>query len=334
MKRLLIPILLALLLVLMGGSYFILRLDNVNNLIASILKLAMIFMGPLSIYLLWIRPRSLPKLLAYLSFILCLGAAHFIIPSTYKGFFNQTLIWLLPVLEVSIIILVVYSTTKSIIRYRAIRSNKPHHFLEVIRISLEPKLGSGFILEAVLTELSVLYYSIFVWFNKPNLENGTYTYHKKSQIKTIVILFSILIAVEGAFFHYLIQTWRVTFAWIFTILNLYALFYMVGLYNSVKFLPHVINQNKLIIRLGYQSSIELDIENIESIKHAREIEFGAKAPKDTYISLLKTDTPQYELFLKESIPMKGSYGKRRYVNSVVFRADEPNKLMEDIQSKR
>lgn len=64
------------------------------------------------------------------------------------------------------------------------------------------------------------------------------------------------------------------------------------------------------------------------------IEFGAKAPKDTYISLLKINTPQYELFLKESTPMKGSYGKRRYANSVVFRADEPNKLMEDIQSKR
>lgn len=185
MKRLLIPILLALLLVLMGGSYFILRLDNVNNLIASILTLAMIFMGPLSIYLLWIRPRSLPKLLAYLSFILCLGAAHFIIPSTYKGFFNQTLIWLLPVLEVSIIILVVYSTTKSIIRYRAIRSNKPHHFLEVIRISLEPKLGSGFILEAVLTELSVLYYSIFVWFNKPNLETGLILIIKSHKLRQL-----------------------------------------------------------------------------------------------------------------------------------------------------
>lgn len=193
--------------------------------------------------------------------------------------------------------------------------------------------GKGFILEAVLTELSVLYFSIIVWFRKPNMRSEeVYTYHKSSQIKTIVIVFSILIIAEGVFFHFLIQRWSEVAAWILTVLNLYALMYMVGLYNSVRFLPHVMKQGKLFIRLGFQSSIEIDSENIESIRQAREIDFGEKRPQDTYYSLLQIDSPQFELILKEPILMKGSYGKKKYVNRVIFRADEPNKLMERLHS--
>ncbi|MEW9503075.1 hypothetical protein [Jeotgalibacillus marinus] len=293
----------------MGGSYFILRLANINNLIVIILTLSMMILGPLIIYLLLIRPKSMPKLLTYGSFILCLGASYLIIPSSQKGFFNQILVLLLPVVEVSIIIFVVYSIVKSIIRYKRSNTNKRHDFLEVARISLEPKLGKGFVLEAVLTELSVYYYSVLVWFKKPFVEvQGTYSYHKTSQIKTFVILLLILLVVEGALFHYLIQKWSDIFAWIFTILTIYALFYILGLYNSVKYLPHASTKDKLTIRLGYQSSIEVNINNIETINKAKERELGVKIPKGTYLSLLWIDSPQYELSLKEPALMKGTYG--------------------------
>ncbi|WP_078379936.1 hypothetical protein [Sutcliffiella halmapala] len=194
--------------------------------------------------------------------------------------------------------------------------------------------GKGFILEAVLTELSVLYYSIIVWFRKPDMRSEeVYTYHKSSQIKTIVIVFSILIIAEGALFHFLIQRWSDIAAWILTVLNVYALMYMVGLYNSVRFLPHMIKQGKLFIHLGFQSSIEIDIDNIESIRQAKEIDLGEKIPRDTYYSLLQIDSPQFELILKEPTSlMRGSYGKKKYVNRVIVRADEPNKVMEVLHS--
>ena len=330
-KRLQIPILLVMLSLVMISSYFILRLNTVSNSLVIVLTLILILFCPLSIYLLLIRPRSLPKLLAYLSFILCVGASYLIIPPSQKNFFNHILVWLIPVMESIIIIFVVYSIVKSIIYYKEINSNESYNFLEVTKMSLEPKLGNGFVLETVLTEISVFYYGILVWFKKPNIkENEVFTYHKTSQIKTIVIVFSILIAIEGVLFHFLIQLWSDIAAWIFTVLNIYALFYMVGLYNSARFLPHVINRDKLIIRLGYQSSIELDISNIESIRNAKQGGIGDKTPKETYYSLLNLDSPQYELFLKEPVLMKGSYGRKKYVKTVIFRSDEPNEIINRI----
>ena len=45
---------------------------------------------------------------------------------------------------------------------------------------------------------------------------------------------------------------------------------MLGLYNSVRFLPHMVYSDQLIIRFGYQSSVELDIRNIENIQIAKD----------------------------------------------------------------
>ena len=334
-KKSFVPILLVIIISLMGGSYFILRIDNISNVTVILLTLSLMILPPISIYWLLIRPRTMSKLLVYLAFVICLGVSYLIIPSTQKGFFNQMLIWLIPILEISVLIVVLYSIIKSVIGYRRTKSNKDNDFLEIIRISLEPKFGNGFVLGAILTELSVFYYSIVGWFRKPTMIEDTkaYSYHKTSQLKMIVIIFSILITLEGVFFHFLIQLWSDVAAWVFTILNSYALLYMIGLYNSVRFLPHIINFDKLIIRFGYQSSIELDIKNIENIKVAKEQGgIGEKIPKETYFAMLNMDSPQYEIFLKEPALMKSSYGRKKYVKTVVFRTDEPVRMIEEINS--
>lgn len=317
----------------MGGSYYTLRLENMTDWLTITITLAMITVGPTLIYFLILRPRSMPKLWVYLSLLACLWAAYLIIPSSQRGYLNTMLFWLLPIIEISVILIVVYGIVKGVRGYRSIQSDEKHNFLEVVEIALEPKLGRGFVLHAVLTELSVIYYSIFIWFKKPSINsNGIFTYHKNSQIKSIVILCSILIFVEGVLFHFLLQMWSEIIAWIFTVLNVYGLLYIIGLYNSVKFLPHVIGENYLIIRLGYQSGIKVEINNIESIQTAKASSITDKVSKDTYYSLLKIDSPQYEIILKEPALMKSSYGKTTYVNSVVFRADNPKELMESIKN--
>jgi len=270
-KRFFVPILIVFIISLMAGGYFILRIDHISDFTVVLLTLSLIILPPFGTYWLLIRPKTMPKLLVYVSFIICLGASYLIIPSSQKGFFNKLLVWLIPILEVSVLIIVIYGIFKSVLSYKRNKQDEEHDFLDVIRISLEPKLGNGFVLGAIITELSVFYYSIIGWFRKPTvIENeDAYSYHKTSQLKMMVIIFSILIILEGAFFHFLIQLLSDIAAWIFTVLNIYALLYIIGLYNSVRSFPHIITSDKVIIRFGYQSSIELDISNIKDIKTAK-----------------------------------------------------------------
>src|SRR5690625_1946752 len=128
----------------MGGSYFILRIDSITNDTLILLTLTLIILSPIIIYGLLIRPKSTPKLLLFLTFIVCLGLSYLIVPSAQMGFLNQNLIWLIPVLEVSIIIIVVYSILRSVIRYKTNNKRKEDNLLEAIRISLEQTRGNGF----------------------------------------------------------------------------------------------------------------------------------------------------------------------------------------------
>lgn len=240
--------------------------------------------------------------------------------------------WLrfLPVIELLLISFVIYSIVRTIIRYR--QSSDGHDRLEGIRAALEPKLGKGLLLEIVMAEINVFYYSVLVWFRKPEEEwQGDFAYHKTSQIKTFVIVFSIVILAEGLFVHFLLAQWNGAAAWIFTILNLYALLYMIGLYNSIRFMPHRIRDNNLTICLGFQYGVETDISNINAMKKATDT--GLSIPKDTCYAMLKIDSPQVELALKEPVLMKAAYGRNKYVKTIIFRADEPRLLMEEIKSK-
>ena len=179
----------------------------------------------------------------------------------------------------------------------------------------------------------VLYYGVFVWFKKPTIDGEkVYTYHKTSQIKTIVVLFPILIIIKGMAVHLLIQLSNEVGAWFFTVGYIYALFYILGLYNSTRYLPHMMNGEKLIIRNGYVNSIELNISNIETIKTAKQGGIEDEIPKETYYSLLTMDSPQYEIFLREPVLMKGLFGRKKYIKTVVFRCDEPDEMINRINS--
>ena len=240
------------------------------------------------------------------------------------------LFWLVIALEACMVTYIIFSVINSIVGF----NDKSREVFNInIRKVLEQKLGKSFLVEFVITELNVFYYSLLVWIEKSRTvdHNGkAITYHRTSEMKTFIIVFAILITGEGVLFHYLLQKWNEVIAWVFTILNVYGILYLVGFYNSAKYLPHLITQEKLIIRLGFQSSITLDIANIEQINRAKEIELGMKIPKSTYYSLLKLDTPHYELTLKEPVEMKGSYGIKKKVDKVVFRADDREAILEEI----
>ncbi|AST91127.1 hypothetical protein ACWE42_11860 [Sutcliffiella cohnii] len=214
-------------------------------------------------------------------------------------------------------------------------SNNRHSeqgFIERLSEEISTKLGNQFLSNVVRQELYVLYFSLFVWFQKGKKQSSAqYTYHISSQIKTIVIVFGILIFGEGMLFHFLLQKWSEVAAWILTALNIYGLLYLVGLYNSVKHMPHEMSNGRLIIRLGFQSSIDFDLTNIAKISKAKALDLGEKVPSDMYYSLLNIDSPQYEIMLHEPVEMTGMFGKKKFIKRIVCRMDEPERFLEDIE---
>lgn len=121
--------------------------------------------------------------------------------------------------------------------------------------------------------------------------------------------------------------WSELAAWILSTINVYGLFYILALYNSAKYLPHLVAENRFIIRCGYLNSIEVDMDNVAEIQKAKEINMGEKIPKDVRYAVLVFDSPQFEVVLKEAIKAKGLFGRTIPIRSVVFRCDNPEAML-------
>ncbi|MDT8978878.1 hypothetical protein RQP50_21810 [Paenibacillus sp. chi10] len=174
----------------------------------------------------------------------------------------------------------------------------------------------------------LIYYSIMIWMKKPGKERGeAFSYHQHSQFKTMAVFLSILLIIEGVLFHFLVQMWSELAAWILSAINIYGLFYLMALYKSAKYLPHLVVDNRIIIRCGYQNRIEVPLNNVAVIQKAKEISMGEKIPKDMHYAVIICDSPQYEIVLKEPIETKGLFGRTIPKRSVVFRCDNPEALL-------
>lgn len=309
---------------LFGCMYALFHYVKVSDTVVSILNVVGVVLVPFVYYIFYVK-RSGGKIeLIYMIFIAAIGVTYLLTPVEQKGFLRALLHWLVPLIELAAVFYIVYRVYSIMKNYKLAKRHNEAQPLEIMRNVLSPMLGSGALLEIVMTELSVFYYSIGISFRKPALpEYGCFTYHKQSQIKPIIIVFIVIIILETVGLHFLVSIWSDILAWIMTAINAYGIVYMIAFKNSFRFLPILLDDNHLRIRLGFQCDINIPLHNIESIGTAKEIGIGEKIPKDVYMAYLRFDTPQFQIRLKEPVAVKGAFGLSKQISLVIIRVDEP-----------
>ncbi|UHA72711.1 hypothetical protein [Paenibacillus sp. 481] len=318
-----------------GAAYFLLRQEIVNETVIMSSNIGMIVLIPTTFYLLWARPKSLPREYVYVWFIFSVALTYFITPLEHRYFLQGVLKWLLPVVEILLVPYIIYRIYTIVKRYRAVGNREELDPISTMKEALMPIMGDGVVLNILLTEMSVFFYSLFAWFKKNNEPKpGTYTYHKDSQIKVIVIVFIILIIVESVALHFLLVRWSIVLAWITAVLNVYGILYMIALYNSFRLRPHRLTNGQLKVNLGFQGSITVEVDNIEAVNQAKPFELGEKIPDDIFVSFMRLDAPQLEICLKEPVQMQGSYGIKKMISKVVMRADNVNDFTAELEQMR
>lgn len=309
---------------LFGCMYALFYYVKVSNTVVSILNVAGMVLVPFVFYVFYVKRNGGRIELIYLMFIAAMGVTYLLTPAEQKSFLQALLHWLVPLIELAAVLYISYRVYSIMKNYKLAKRHIEAHPLEIIRKVLSPMLGTGALLEIVMTELSVFYYSIGIWLRKPALpEHGCFTYHKQSQVKPIVIVFIVIIIVETVGLHFLVSIWSDILAWIMTAINVYGIVYMIAFKNSFRFLPILLDDNDLRIRLGFQCDINIPLHSIESIDIAKEIGIGEKIPKDVYMAYLRFDTPQFQIRLKEPVAVKGAFGISKQISSVIVRVDEP-----------
>jgi hypothetical protein len=260
-------------------------------------------------------------------FVMGLWLASALIPEEHQFVLQLAKVWLLPLIELAVLVFVVRSV-RTAINAQRVDAGVQDAFDRIKNVCsrLVPQPMATFF----ASELGVVYYAFFHW-NQPTLRENEFSYYRKAGTVATLLAMLFLALVEGFVTHLLLVRWNVVAAWIMSGLTIYAGVQLLGFVKSIMARPIVINRDRLILRYGILSEASIDVRHIESVEISSKdipIHEGFRA-----LSLFaKLEGHNIVLKLNRETTLMGIYGINRTCKMVYFLVDHPKKFKTQLDS--
>jgi hypothetical protein len=302
-------------------------LFNLNPAVVSFgITFDLLLTTPL-VYFLLIRKTTIPKFTVVTCFIAGLVIASFILPVENQYYLTLAKNWILPLIEASVLIMVIYQSRKAITFYKVNDALSPDFFTAVKNACLQILPAKAAI--PLATEVSIFYYGFLNW-KKTVPRKNEFTYHKDTATVALLISILFLIALEAAITHLLVAKWNPTVAWILTALSMYSAIQIVGVLKSIAKRPISIREGKLILYYGILSEAIIDLKDIIAV------EISTKPWKDgnkiTKLSPLgELESHNVIIRLKNEHTMTGFYGIKKKFKTLALHVDHKEAFKAQIE---
>ncbi|NMM47321.1 hypothetical protein [Marinigracilibium pacificum] len=270
------------------------------------------------IWFLVIRKSKVPKITIVPLLIIGTTVGVNIIPEQNQYYLSLFRSYGIPLIELGVITFIIIKTRRVIIDLNQNQKNQSD-FYEALLITCKESLP-GPIASLLATEIGIIYFGFFKWKSK-QLQKNNFTYHKTSgSIATLAIIILLVIA-ETFIFHILLEKWNIYAAWILSGLSIYSGLQIFGWLKSIYYRPHIILENKIILRFGIISEAIIPIENIEKIElSSKDLPEDKSCQKLSPLGAL--DYHNVIITLKEASTFKSFYGLRKEFKSLAIYVDK------------
>ncbi|ASS76158.1 hypothetical protein CIG75_15240 [Tumebacillus algifaecis] len=261
--------------------------------------------------------------------VLFLGTlvGKYLLPASQQAFFD-VLLYLVPAIEALLLIFLLVKL-RSLVKSMQAFQQTEFHWLDALRKALGATIGESRLLDFLVMDLGMIFYAFHFGKQKP-AKYRSFTYHRDSSIKALVIVFVLLALLEAVLMHLVIEIWSVTAAWIATASSLYAIVGLVGYYNSFKHCPILVSDDAVYLRIGFSSHTLIAKHNIASVQPIP-ISFEEKRDKHAFYAVLFFEEPQLEIKLHEPVILHGPFGKKSRVTRVLLKVDEPLSFVQELE---
>ncbi len=273
-----------------------------------------LFTVPLAYYLL-IRKTTIPKTTIVPVIVIGFLIGSNILPETHQTYFALFKRWGWPVLELSVLILVVVKVSNAL---RRVKNPRTDFFISLKNTCNElfPKSVATFL----IAEISVVYYGFFYW-KKRKLDDNEFSYHKESGTLSLLFAILLIVTIETVVAHILLSKWTTTAAWIFTFLSIYSGIQIFGFLRSMLKRPYKVKNGKLLLTYGIMNETEIALNDIDTI------ELSSKTPE------LEDDIARLSFFgtlenhnviirLKKEGVLHGIYGRKKNYRTLLLHVDK------------
>lgn len=275
------------------------------------------------VYFLLIRKTKIINFSAITLSVIGLFLADWLLPEYFAPVTGSLKQFVFPVLETTILAIVLYK----IYRFKKTLSNTSNGYVDAIqllRTNFKEVIANKVVADVFVTELSVLYYTFLSWI--PKKPEKAFTIHKNSGNTSLFAALIVVIAAETVGFHFLLEKWSTTVAWIFTISSIYV---GLQLFAHVKALiqrPVSIEGDMLIIRYGIFMETSIPFHKIKAIEKNTSTPVKEKGTEK--IGLLgETESHNLLLTLHKNETLIKPYGVRKLFKKLYFYVDEPTNLI-------
>ena len=227
----------------------------------------------------------------------------------------------LPVVEVGVVALVVVALVQ------VWRRGAAGDSVERIREGTDRVVGAGAASRAIAYELAVVRFALgpTVRLDGP----GVFGYRRSSGFGVLLAGVGVAAALELVGGHLLVQRlWGDGAALVHLAVSGYAVLWLLGDWRALAARPTRLDGDMLRVRCGLRWSVEIPIDQIETVYHVRKTLPADRPTLDA--SVLKN--PQFALDLRRPVVAEGPYGWRKDVTRVALAVDEPERFLEALSA--
>lgn len=298
------------------------------NLLSLGITIDLIVIAPL-LYVFLIRKTSIPKTTVIPLIMLGILCCSLILPADNQYYLNLFKTWGVPVLELSVLTLLIYKFRKTRKVFLKEKSNTFDFFI-VLKNTCSEILPKPLVMP-MATEIAVFYYGFINWKVK-DLKKNEFTYHKESGTMALLFALILIISAETVGLHYLLLKWNAVFAWIFTGLSIYSGIQIFGFLKSMTKRPILIENNLLYLKYGIMTEAIINLSDIDSIEiTSRDIEVNDNLRKLSFLGDLESHN--VIMHLKKENTLFGLYGMKKTYKSIAFFADKKEEFKSYLENE-
>ncbi|WP_245830844.1 hypothetical protein [Marivirga sericea] len=298
-----------------------------NDTLSFALTTDLLLTVPL-VYFLLIRKSKIAKTTVVPFMIIGLLIGSFFLPKESQSYLSIFKTWVLPIIEMSIIVFVLIKVRNAIRKYKGIKGSIPD-FYNALKSTCYEILPRALVLPFV-TEVAVFYYSFINWKTR-EVGANEYTYHKTSGTPALLYAFILVIGIETVVIHFLLTQWSIIAAWCLTALSIYSAIQIFGFAKSLTQRPISINEDSLTLKYGILNEVEipfLDIDKVELSSKSLEKNVLTR----TLSPLGEIESHNIIISLNTENELIGLYGRKKKFILLGLHVDDPKEFKEKIEN--
>jgi hypothetical protein len=265
---------------------------------------------PLLYWFLVVRTgRSRPLTIAPVFIVGTLIAAA-LVPRNQQQFLAQLQLIVIPAE-----LLLVAALVQRVRRMERSTSADPY---ERISVAMRSVAGDGRVAEIVASELTVTYYALFAWKQRPaETDDHAFTVHERSGWGTVLAGIFVLIVAESIGMHLLLALWSPVAAWTWTFFDVWAMVWLLGDYHALRLRRSTIDGEALHLRHGLRWSVSIPLTSIASIEEVRNWQ-----KRRDVLKVAMLDEPRWLIELHEPVVARGLAGLRKEIRGIALLPDD------------